>query len=80
MPRHTSRSALNVRNATLQDIPGIVTLSGKVYPVMGAYSESEIQGQLINFPEGQVVVEYEGEVVGYAASFIIEATIAACFG
>ena len=49
MPRHTSRSALNVRNATLQDIPGIVALSGKVYPVMGAYSESEIQGQLINF-------------------------------
>ncbi|MBO6765731.1 bifunctional GNAT family N-acetyltransferase/carbon-nitrogen hydrolase family protein [Maricaulis sp.] len=72
MPRQTSRSALNVRNATLQDIPGIVALSGKVYPVMGAYSESEIQGQLINFPEGQVVVEYEGEVVGYAASFMID--------
>ena len=55
MPRQTSRSFLNVRNATLEDIPGIVALSGKVYPVMGAYTEGEIQGQLINFPEGQVV-------------------------
>lgn len=72
MPRQSSRPSLNVRNATLEDIPGIVALSGKVYPVMGAYSESEIQGQIINFPEGQVVVEYEGEVVGYAASFIID--------
>lgn len=72
MPRQTSRSALQVRNATLADIPGIVALSAKVYPAMGAYPEGMIQGQLVNFPEGQFVVEYEGDVVGYAASFIID--------
>ncbi|MED5550474.1 MAG: GNAT family N-acetyltransferase [Pseudomonadota bacterium] len=72
MPRQTSRSALNVRNATLQDIPGIVALSAKVYPTMDPYPEGMIQGQLINCPEGQFVVEYDGVIVGYAASFVID--------
>jgi predicted amidohydrolase/GNAT superfamily N-acetyltransferase len=72
MPRQASRPALQVRNAELADIPGVVALSGKVYTEMGPYSDSMIQGQIINFPEGQVVVEYEGEIVGYAASFIID--------
>jgi len=72
MPRQASRPALHVRQAELADIPGIVALSGKVYLEMGAYSESMIQGQIINFPDGQVVVEYEDEIVGYAASFLID--------
>ena len=31
-----------------------------------------LHAQIINFPEGQVVVEYEGDIVGYAASFVID--------
>nr|WP_291842429.1 hypothetical protein [Maricaulis sp.] len=72
MPSQPSRSTLNVRNATLDDIPRIIALVGKVYPEMGAYSASMLQGQISVFSEGQVVVEYDGDIVGYAASFIID--------
>jgi predicted amidohydrolase/GNAT superfamily N-acetyltransferase len=72
MPRQTTRPALLVRKAQISDIADIVALSAKVYPEMGAYSESMIQGQISNFPDGQVVVEYEDKIVGYAASFIID--------
>ncbi|MHA6288571.1 GNAT family N-acetyltransferase [Maricaulis sp. CAU 1757] len=72
MPSQTSKPSLNVRNATLEDIAGIIALSIKVYTEFDPYVESMIQGQIINFPEGQIVVEYDGEIIGYSASFIID--------
>jgi predicted amidohydrolase/GNAT superfamily N-acetyltransferase len=72
LPSQPGRSSLNVRNATLEDIPRIIALVGKVYPSMDSYSVAMLQGQISIFTDGQVVVEYDGEIVGYAASFIID--------
>jgi len=76
MPRQSSRPKLTIRNARLADIPALVALVGKVYPGMSAYTPGMLQGQITAFPQGQFVVEYEGEIVGYAASFIIDETSA----
>ncbi len=62
---------LNVRNATLKDIPGILQLDKRTYKDMEAYSPGMLRGQITNYPDGQFVVEYDGDIVGYAASFRI---------
>lgn len=69
----TSKPALlNIRNARLADVPAISALVGKVYKDMPPYTPGMLRGQIAGYPDGQFVVEYEGEVIGYAASFRID--------
>ncbi|MFW6300693.1 MAG: carbon-nitrogen hydrolase, partial [Oceanicaulis sp.] len=69
----TRRSAkLLVRNAELTDVDAILALQNRAYPDMTPDLPAMIRGQIAAFPEGQVVVEYEGEIVGWCASFIID--------
>lgn len=67
---------LIVRQARHTDVPAIVDLSIKTYGLSEAMNEQMILGQLSNFPEGQFVAEYNGEVVGHCATFIISGKIA----
>lgn len=70
------RPKLQVRGAKSKDVSQIRALSGKVYTKLGAYSSSMLRGQINNFPEGQFVVLYGDQVVGYAATFRISGDIA----
>ncbi len=72
MAKSKAGAQLTIRTASLKDIKGIINLVEKAYPTMETYKTSEVRGQISNFPEGQFVVESEGEIVGYAASFIIK--------
>lgn len=76
MTKTTSRAALTVRNANPDDIPGLIVLSARAYPDLEPYTASMLLGQMSNYPDGQFVVEYEGEIVGYAASFKIDEDLA----
>lgn len=69
---------LLVRNATLKDIPGIITLSDRVYEGTGmyGYTEGPLTGQMNNFPEGQFVAVVGDTVVGYCATFRIGGDVA----
>ncbi len=78
-PKSSSRgmpAALLVRNAELKDIPEISALADRVYPAMPPYTNGMLRGQITRNPEGQFVVEYEGKIVGYAATFRISESIA----
>ncbi len=66
------KASLTVRNAVPADIPALIALSKRAYPKMGPYTHSMLMGQLTSFPGGQFLVEFENEVVGYAAAFRIE--------
>lgn len=68
--------AIELRNARLADIDGIVALVAKVYPGIAPYSKGQLRGQINTFPEGQFVVTYDGAVVGFAATFIIPEAVA----
>jgi predicted amidohydrolase/GNAT superfamily N-acetyltransferase len=76
----SGKPQLVVRNATPQDIPGIQDLIRKVYsgvftgPV--AYSSAQLRGQQTQFPEGQFVAVYEDRIVGFAATFRVDESIA----
>jgi predicted amidohydrolase/predicted N-acetyltransferase YhbS len=75
MPKKIS-ARLEVRQAGLKDIRGILDLLGRAYPGMENYTSAQIRGQINNFPEGQFVAVFESEVVGYCASSRIDETIA----
>lgn len=67
---------LVVRQATHADIEAIVALSVQTYGPKQSFNEEMISGQLANFPEGQFVAEYNDEVVGHCATFIIPGKVA----
>lgn len=65
-------AVLTIRNARMGDLKAISALVSKVYKTMPAYSDGMLRGQISAFRDGQFVVEYEGEIVGYAAGFLID--------
>lgn len=71
-----SRPVLIVRNARLADITAICALSARVYKHEPPYTPAQIKGQINNFPAGQFVAEFEGQVVGYCATFIADENMA----
>lgn len=72
----TEKINLNVRHATHDDLAAIADLSQRVYGVTFGMREEMIAGQLAAFPEGQIVAEYNGVVVGHCATFIISGELA----
>lgn len=67
---------LLIRRTQLEDTPRINEILKKTYPYGTPYSYDAIRAQLNHFPEGQIVVEYEGVVVGFCMSFIISEKLA----
>jgi predicted amidohydrolase/ribosomal protein S18 acetylase RimI-like enzyme len=73
--RKEQRPSLVIRQARLADAAAIARLSGEVYAGDG-YTQAMVRGHVTNFPEGQFVAEYEGQVVGYCATFITTEALA----
>jgi len=67
----TDASRLLVRHTCDADIPQIVALQKRVYPHMPAWNAGKLETQLSVFPAGQIVAEYEGEIVGCASSLVV---------
>lgn len=63
---------LIVRTADFKDVMEILDLTNRVYKDMPGYTEEMIRGQLTHFPEGHLVAEMNGKVVGYSASLRID--------
>lgn len=75
MSEKIKNQALFIRNATLKDSKGIYALSIKVYGE-NSFTEKMIRSHINHFPEGQFVVELDGQIVGHAATFIIKEKVA----
>lgn len=67
---------LVVRRAKVSDAPAIAELGRKVYAPAPSLTGRMIKGQIHNFPEGQFVADYGGEIVGHCATFIIGGALA----
>ncbi len=75
MSEKIENQKLFVKPATLNDVANICALSKKVYPKL-SLSEKMIRSQITIFPEGQFVAIFDGKVVGYVATFIIDEDVA----
>jgi len=64
-----------LRWARHDDVPHLITLNKICFPAMAEENVVWRKGQLLNhirvFPEGQIVAEHKGEVVGAVASLIV---------
>ena len=63
---------LKQRLITIDDYDRLVALQQKCFPGMVPWSREQIESQLKIFPEGQLCVEYDGELVASASSLIVD--------
>lgn len=61
-----------VRQITINDFNQIRELALKSFPGMIPWGKEQIESQLQIFPEGQLCVEYEGQIIGSSGSLIID--------
>jgi len=66
-----SKARLEVRQAKTSDIAAIARLAKRVYEEFAPYTQSEIRGQLNNYPDGCFVALLDGKVIGYCATLRI---------
>jgi len=69
-------SNLTVRAATIADVAALVELNHIAYPELVAdnvvWSAEQVSSHLHVFPEGQLVAEAEGRIIGSASSLIVD--------
>ena len=63
---------IHVRNTRPEDFDAVIALQQKSFPGMRPWRKEEIGSHLQHFPEGQFVVELEGEVIGSCSSLILD--------
>jgi GNAT superfamily N-acetyltransferase len=67
--------SLGVRPAVLSDVPRLVSLNAAAYPELVAdgvvFDAAQLMAQHAVFPEGQVVVEDDGMIVGAISTLIV---------
>jgi predicted amidohydrolase/ribosomal protein S18 acetylase RimI-like enzyme len=61
-----------VREIQRKDIDDIISLSKICFPNMIPWEKKHLESHLKIFPEGQLCVEYEGEIVGSSSSLIVD--------
>ena len=65
------RTLIKTRTAHVDDIPAVIALQGRVYPTIPTWQPAKLLDQLAMFPQGQVVAERDGVLVGYAGSLVV---------
>lgn len=60
-----------VRHTCTTDILPLIDLQRRTYPEIPPWREDRLQHQLEVFPQGQIVAELDGKLVGAASSFVV---------
>lgn len=69
----SKKRGMRIRRWREEDIPAIVACHEAAYPDYVAHFDERIHRmQLVAFPEGQILAEKDGRVVGYATSLIVQ--------
>ncbi len=73
-----SDAPIVVRNARLDEAEAISEFTNRIYRAHNTvgYQAGMIRGQITRFPEGQFVVEQQGRIIGYCATFCISGKMA----
>jgi predicted amidohydrolase/GNAT superfamily N-acetyltransferase len=75
-PMARTRTAVKIRRATKADIPKLVALNRAAYPALArenaVWGESHLLSHQRIFPDGQIVAEAGGKIVGAVATLIVD--------
>ncbi|MCF7688024.1 MAG: bifunctional GNAT family N-acetyltransferase/carbon-nitrogen hydrolase family protein [Cephaloticoccus sp.] len=75
MSKSKAAMKVRVRRATKTDIPELVRLNHAAYPVLAnenvVWGEAHLLSHLHIFPQGQLVAEFEGRLVGAVSTLIV---------
>ncbi|HLR78970.1 MAG TPA: GNAT family N-acetyltransferase [Bacillota bacterium] len=71
IPIHETDQSVVVRHIQEEDLPKIADLSQKCFGSSMSLKLEHLKSQLEIFPEGQICVEYQGQIVGSASSLIV---------
>ncbi len=64
-------SDVSVRPTSPRDVDALLRLQERVYPTITPWRRDQLAHQLTTFPEGQLVAELGGQIVGCASALII---------
>jgi len=65
-------SRLVLRPLAASDYEAIVALEDRCFPGQLPWSRAHLESQISNFPEGQICLEYDGDIVASASSLIVD--------
>lgn len=72
MTEHSETSVrLKIRALTLDDLDAIQGLHGRCFPSITTWSREELASHIRVFPEGQIGIELDGELVATSSSLIV---------
>jgi len=63
---------IHVRQLTMDDYEELIEMQALCFPGMATWSRDQIESQVNLFPEGQLAIEYEEELVASASSLIVD--------
>lgn len=63
---------IHVRPLRKEDFDELLEMQQLCFPGMGGWTREHLESQIRTFPEGQICVEYEGEIVASASSLIVD--------
>lgn len=63
---------IRVRPLRIEDFDALVALQARCFPGMHTWEREQVESQLRHFPEGQLCIEYEGEIVASSSSLIVD--------
>ena len=67
---------VEVRCLRVSDYPAVLKLQKEVFKTINPWTRPQFLGQLRSFPEGQIGVEVEGELVANSSSLLISGHVA----
>ena len=62
---------VQVRHTRSADIGDLIALQKRIYPSITPWTEARFREQIETFPQGQIVAELNGQIVGAACSLIV---------
>jgi len=63
---------VQLRGMRMEDFDQLVAMQKLCFPGMVPWARDQVESQLRIFPEGQMVIEFDGRVVGSASSLIVD--------
>ncbi len=63
---------MRVRNLRIEDYDDLIELQQRCFPGMQGWSQAQIESQLEIFPEGQICIEYDGDLVASSSSLVVD--------